>query len=113
MKISAGRLRHRMSFEEFAGIELDSDGAQVEVWLPAMEGIPAEITALSGRELIAAQAVQSKVSTRILVRYRPGFSAKMRGLHRGVIYNIEAVIPDPESGREHLTLLCTSGVNEG
>ena len=41
------------------------------------------------------------------------FSAKMRGLHRGVIYTIEAVIPDPESGREHLTLLCTSGVNEG
>lgn len=109
----AGRLRHRVQFQSLV-VELDSDGAQVETWVDAFPAlIPAEIKALSGRALIAAQAVQSKVNTAIVVRYRTGFLPSMRGLHRGVIYNIEAVIPDPDSGITHLSLQCSSGVNEG
>lgn len=111
--MNAGRLRHRVAFEELV-IELDSDGLQAETWIPfANRPVPAEITALSGRELIAAQAIQSKVSSRIKVRFNAGFKASMRALHRGTIYNIEAVIPDPDSGRHYITLLCSSGVNEG
>ncbi len=109
----AGRLRHRVSVEDLV-IELDSDGAQSEAWLPVFDRlISAEITALSGRELIAAQAVQSKVSTRIKVRYRSEFKASQRVIHRATIYNVEAVIPDPDSGVRFVTLLCTSGVNQG
>ena len=110
--LAAGRLRHRITFEEL-DIDIDSDGAQVEAWFPFGQPLSAEITALSGRELIAAQAVQSKVSTRIRVRYRPGFKPGMRATHRGTVYNIEAVIPDPDSGVRSVTLLCSSGVNEG
>ncbi len=112
--MKAGRLRHRITIEEPGPIELDSDGAQVEVWLPVFERpISADIVALSGRELIAAQAVQSKVSTRIIVRFRSEIKARMRALHRGVIFNIEAVIADPDSGVRHATLICSSGVNDG
>lgn len=111
--MQAGRLRHLVTFEESV-IDIDSDGAQVEVWALAF-GFPlaTEITALSGRELIAAQAVQSKVTGRMKVRYRPGFNASMRAIHRGVIYNIAAVIPDPDSGFEFLTLLTSTGADEG
>lgn len=109
-----GRLRHRVTFEQPGPTELDSDGETVETWLPAFERpVSADITALSGRALIAAQAVQSKVSTRIKVRFHRDFRAAMRGVHRGVFYNIEAVIPDPDSGIHYLTLLCSSGVNDG
>ena len=115
-RVEAGRLRHWVSFEAVP-VEpvLDSDGRLEEVWLPAFSGLklPAEITPLSGRELIAAQGVNSKVSTRIKLRHRDGFAARMRALHRGVIYNVEAVISDPDSGIRYVTLLCTSGVNEG
>lgn len=111
--MKAGPLRHLVSFEELVVVE-DSDGAQVEDWAPAFDGpVSAEITALSGRELIAAQAIQSRVSGRMKVRYRPGFKASMRVKHRGVIYNIAAVIPDPNSGFEFVTLLTSTGVNEG
>jgi SPP1 family predicted phage head-tail adaptor len=112
--MSAGRYRHLLTFSERTW-ELDSDGARVEGWAPCFGGqsISAEITALSGSQLIAAQSIQSKVTTRIKVRYRPGFAANIRGEHRGVYYDIEAVIPDPESGFEHITLLCSSGVNDG
>ena len=115
-EVQAGRLRHWVSFEILpAEPVLDSDGRIEEVWLPVFGGQkqPAEITPLSGRELVAAQGVHSKVSTRIKLRYREGFEARMRALHRGVVYNVEAVIADPDSGYRYVTLLCSSGVNEG
>lgn len=111
--MKAGRLRHRVTFEVKV-TDQDSDGALVEGWLPAFDRpVSAEISPLSGREYIAAAAVQSKVTTRIKVRFDQAFKAPMRGLHRGTIYNVEAVVPDTDSGITHLTLLCSSGVNEG
>lgn len=111
--MQAGRLRHLVTFEEPI-VDVDSDGAQVPTWAPLFgQPVFAEIAPLSGRELIAAQAVQSKVSTRITVRYRPGFKPSMRATHRGVIFNVSAVIGDQGSGIEWITLLCTSGVDEG
>lgn len=105
-----GRLRHRVTIEELV-VTLDSDGGQVEDWVPMTPLLPAEITPLSGRELIAAQATQSKVATRIVLRYRPGLDkASMRIVHRQTIYSVEAWIPDPKSGRRWTTAMCTSGV---
>ena len=114
--MKAGTLRHWLTFE-VKTVEQDSDGAQVEIWVPAFEvnhRMPCEVTELSGRELIAAQAVQSKVTARIRARYRPGFKATMRAtLPNGIVYNIEAVIADPDSMRTHVTLLASQGINEG
>lgn len=109
----AGRLTKRILIEALV-VSLDSDGDQVETWYPlAPQLLSAEVSPLSGREIIAAAAVQSKVTTRIVIRFRPGIKASMRATHRGTIYNIEAVIPDNASGKRWLTLLCSSGVNEG
>jgi SPP1 family predicted phage head-tail adaptor len=110
--MEAGRLRHRITIDELI-VDINSDGAQVEQWWTAHRMVPAEISPLSGRELIAAQAVQSKVSTRIVIRYRPGIMPSMRVAHRGTVYNVQAVICDPASGIEWITLLCTSGVDDG
>ena len=66
----------------------------------------ASIEPLSAREFIAAQAVQSDVSVRVSVRYRPGITAAMRLLHDGKTYNITGVLADKDSGREYLTLPC-------
>lgn len=111
--IAAGALRHRVTFERLI-TEQDSDGATVETWEDAFgQPLSAEIAPLSGRELIAAQAVQSQITTRIRLRGRPGLVAAMRAVHRGTVYDIAAVVPDQESGTGWLTLLCTSGVNNG
>lgn len=105
----AGRLRHRVTIEELV-VTLDSDGDQVEAWQAIAPPLPAEIAPLSGRELIASQAVASEITTRIVMRHRPGLKASMRVQHRGTVYGIKAVIPDPESGTGWVTLMCTSGV---
>jgi len=114
--MKAGRLRHWLTFETLT-TEQDSDGAQVEAWVPAFASasrMPCEIVQLSGRELIAAQSVQSRVTARIRVRYRPGFAAIQRAsAPDGTIYNVEAVIQDPDTGRHYITLLASTGVNEG
>jgi SPP1 family predicted phage head-tail adaptor len=111
--VRAGALRHRITIERLTE-EFDSDdGVVSESWEPFAGPLSAEIVALSGRELIAAQAVQSKVSTRIRIRNRPGVVSKMRVLHREAIYSIVAVLPDPVSGVRYMTLMCETGVNEG
>lgn len=73
----------------------------------------AEVYPLSAREFIAAQASQGEITTRIMIRFRTGITRKHRIIFRGSIYNIEGVLPDPESGREYLTLPCSEGVNDG
>jgi SPP1 family predicted phage head-tail adaptor len=113
MGLPAGRLRHRVSIEALVS-GLDSDGATEEEWVDQVGRLlPAEIVALSGRELVAAQAAHSEVVTRIRIRYRPGVTASMRVVHRGTAYDIAAVVQDPDSGRRWLTLHCKSGVNAG
>jgi SPP1 family predicted phage head-tail adaptor len=115
--VKAGRLRHRVRIEELVAEIPDSDeesGARVESWVDAFDMlIPAEIAPLSGRELVAAAQVQSKVAARIRIRHRPGVSANMRVNHRGTYYGIEAVTTDQGSGVEYMTLHCTDGANQG
>lgn len=110
--VRAGKLRHRVTIEREV-IDIDSDGAQVPEWMIFAGPVPAEIAPVSGRELLAAQAVSSKVSSRIKMRRLDGVTAGMRAVHRSTIYNIEAVIPDPDSGIRFQTLLVTDGVNQG
>jgi SPP1 family predicted phage head-tail adaptor len=73
----------------------------------------ASIEALSAREFIAAQAAQSEITARVVMRYRPGVEATMRLKHGADAYNIHGVLPDPDSGREWLTLPVSRGVNDG
>jgi len=113
MSPAAGALRHRITVEQLV-VEHDSNGATVETWSDAFgRMLSAEILPLSGRELMAAQAVQSQVNTRIRLRHRPGLAAAMRAVHRGTVYDIQAVVPDPGSGTGWVTLMCASGVNQG
>lgn len=110
----AGKLRHFVTFESLS-VTLDTDGAQEEGWIEEFGGqlIPAEISPLSGRELIAASTTGSKTSTRVVIRYLPGIDPRWRIRHRDTIYNIESVIADDDTGTDYITFMCSSGVNEG
>lgn len=110
--LPAGRLRHRVSVQALS-VTLDADtGIRTEAWAE-IALVPAEVAPLSGRELIAAQSVQSKTTTRVRMRYRPDITSTHRLVHGSTVYNIESVVPDPVSGIRHLTLLCSTGVNDG
>jgi|SRR5690625_144321 len=112
MSIASGKLRHKVALQKQIRTQDPVTGAMKTTW-QTVAAVWASVEPLSAREFIAAQAAQSAVSARIVIRHRSDVDATMRILHRGRIYNIEGVLADPRSGREYLTLPCSEGVNDG
>lgn len=110
--MKAGDLRHRVSIQQDQSTQDPVSGDMTQEWIEVGKAWAA-IEPLSAREFIAAQASQSKVTTRITIRYRAGIDHTMRLVHNGRIYNIEGTLADKDSGLEYLTLPCSEGVNEG
>lgn len=107
----ANRLRNRVQIQSLT-VGIDSaDGAQNETWNVLASAVPAEIIPLSGRELIAAQAVQSVIDTKITMRYRSDLTESMRIVHESVSYDIKAILPDP-SMRRYITVMCEANIAE-
>jgi SPP1 family predicted phage head-tail adaptor len=109
--VAAGRLRHRVRIDQQV-VHANSFGEQDVAW-EAVATVWAAIEPVSGRELLLADQVQSKVNTRIIIRARSSILASMRAVHGSTVYNIEAIIGDPDSGQEWMTLQCSSGVSNG
>jgi len=112
--MQAGKLRHRIDFQMLGDVQDPSSGEMVPGWATVWEKLPAYVTPLSARELIAAQAAQSEASARIMIRYRAGVLPTMRIIFRADVYDIKGPpLPDPDSGLEYLTILVAKGVNDG
>lgn len=79
----------------WTNVVADGDG---KIW--------ASIIDISGREFVAAAAVQTSAQTKITIRYRAGIHAAMRVLHGAVPYNIEAVLGQD---KRTLLLMCVRG----
>lgn len=110
--VGSGDLRHRVELQRQVDTQDAATGAVIVGW--STIATPwAQIVPMSAREFIQSAANQSEVKGRIVIRYRGGVDATMRVVHRGKCYNIHGVIPDAESGIEHLTLAVGEGVNLG
>lgn len=109
--LQAGLLRHRVVLQKPAEIQNEDTGA-VELAWNDIATLWADISPLSAKEFVAAQAEVSKITTRITIRYRKNITSEMRLYHaaKDVYYNIEGVLSDKLSGLEYLTLPCSSGV---
>ena len=81
--LKAGNLRHSVTLQRKQQTQNPQTGAMVTTWVTEAT-VPAAVEPLSAREFIAAQAVQSDVSVRITMRYRPGITSAMRLLHDGM-----------------------------
>ncbi|HEJ7889809.1 TPA: phage head closure protein [Serratia liquefaciens] len=110
--MQAGKLRHRIILQKPVKVQDPTSGEMIDTWQD-VSNLWAEVSPLSAREFVAAQAMQNAVTTRIKIRYRRDISVKYRILFRGNIFNIEGVLPDPDSGLEYLTLPCSEGTNDG
>jgi SPP1 family predicted phage head-tail adaptor len=106
------RLRHRIDIDERTLVE-DPMGGSSLTWAPFATAVPAEVAPLSAREFLSANQTHGEVTARITIRWMDGLDATMRIRHGDTVYNIAGVLPDAKSGREHITLPVTAGVNEG
>lgn len=91
--IPAGRLKHRVELQS-KSVTRDSMGGEVITWV-TQSTVWAEVSALSGRALIAAQQAQSEVTARITVRKLAAGSLAddWRIKHGSNIYTLHAIIP--------------------
>jgi SPP1 family predicted phage head-tail adaptor len=113
--IRAGRLRRRIDIQEkVTGRDPDTGEVLEESWVTVWAKCPAAFEPLSSREFIAAKAEQAEATARVVIRYRPGVLPTMRILERGDIYTIVGPpLADPVSGKDYLSILVATGVNDG
>ena len=110
--MDAGKLRHRVTIERFTqGAQDPNTGDIINQW-QVLRVVWASFEPVSGREFIAAQAGQSEVTARIVVRFAD-VTTKDRINMNGRLYNIHGVLPDPKSNKHYLTLMVSQGVNNG
>jgi len=110
--VKSGKLKHRITIQRPVETQDATTGETTVTWR-AVCYVWAAIEPLSAKEFIAAQATQSQVMARIVIRYRDDVTPKMRAVHGEKIYNIHGVLADLNSGREYLTLPVSEGVNDG
>ena len=113
MTLYAGDLVHRIEIQERSKTQNPQTGETTVIWTTKHADVPARVTPVSVREFIASRAMNSQITARIVIRYRPDLTADMRILHRNRIYNPQGWLADPDVGLEYLTAPCTEGLNDG
>jgi len=96
--MKAGDLRHRITIQENQPVK-DAEGIVQDNWVD-IATVWAAIKPLSGRELLAAQAVQSETTGTIEIRYRAGITPSQRAVFGSRIFEILAVLNIEERNRE-------------
>ncbi len=109
--MNIGRLDQRITIQAPAAGQ-DAFGEPSNSWT-VVATVWAGLLDLTGREFMAAAAVQNVVQTKITIRY-PGNAITlvpgMRVVHGADIYNIEAVLGQDKVMR---VLMCSKGANNG
>jgi SPP1 family predicted phage head-tail adaptor len=97
-----GQLRRRVTFQQRAA---GRDGAWADAYT-----VWAAIEPLSGRALIAAQAVHAEATLEITLRYRTNVAAGQRAVLGADVYTVLAPPLDTDIRHRWLRLLCSQGV---
>lgn len=109
--LSAGKLRHRVLIQRPVEVQDDQTGAVNLTWVDVAK-VWAAIEPISVREFIAADVEDSKITTRITIRYRKNLDHSYRFYHEAQkkYYDIHGILFDKESGLEYITLPCSEGL---
>jgi SPP1 family predicted phage head-tail adaptor len=117
--MQSGRFRHQVSLQRRT--DSQNPSGQVSHSYAEFAEPWARISSITGREFVAAQQVQSEVTTKITIRWRHDVDETCRVVHVVKhdenpqwfdVYDIVAVLPD-DTGRRELQLMCKKLVAEG
>jgi len=108
-----GRFRHRVTIQNSRHITLPS-GQPKDEWFDVVTGCPAEVKAISGRELMTSGAEKSEATIRVWMRYRADITAASRlvctsGPLKGWVLDVSGT-PVPNAKGTRLEILCKQGV---
>ena len=108
--MKAGSLKHRLRIEASSTVQ-DNFGDLTTVW-SEIGTCFAAVQPLSVKDYIHAQQLTTRISTRITIRYRTDvLRAGIRLVGPdGTVFTPVGILPDPNSGKEYLTLPCHTDV---
>lgn len=111
MPVLAGQLRHRVTIEKYNAGGRDDDGFALPAAWVEHGKLWAKITPLSSKDLMRAQAEQSEVTARMLVRYNTEIDTTMRVIWKGRTFAIASEgLDDNEDGMTYTTFNLSQGV---
>lgn len=112
--MQSGRLPHRITIEHEIEGEQDKITGYVPIIWTEFAKVWGKLEALSTKDQLQAQAINSSMTARCRIRYSTKASqinSTMRVLFRGKYWKIDGdPIPDNESGLEWLTLNLAEGL---
>lgn len=111
MSLAAGRLRHRVTLQSLTLTQDGNTGAPIETWATEAT-VWAAIEPLSVRDFVAADARQSQVTGRIVLRPVAGLNETWRVTHGDKVYQIVGILPDQDTGEEYVTLAVAQGTSQ-
>ncbi|MFP2504413.1 phage head closure protein [Buttiauxella gaviniae] len=108
-----GRFRHRVTIQNSRQIRSPS-GQPEEEWFDLAIKVPAEVKAISGREILSSGAEKAEATIRVWMRYRCDITASSRlictsGPMKGFVLDVSGP-PVPNSTGTRLEILCKQGV---
>lgn len=108
-----GRFRHRVTIQNSLQIRTPS-GQPKNEWHDVAVGCPAEVKAISGRELLTSGAEKAEATIRVWMRFRADITAGSRlictnGPLKGMVLDVSGP-PVPNSNGTRLEILCKQGV---
>lgn len=114
-RVRAGKLKRLVSIQQKSTTG-DSFGGVQFTW-SEIKKVYADIEALTGRELLAAEALASEVSHKITVRYDaifvdPKLAAGYRVVYQSRIFDLAAVM-NADEGDRVIVLLAQEGLTQG
>ncbi|MBO1529648.1 phage head closure protein [Psychrobacter sp. F1192] len=115
MAVKAGELRHRVTIQRYVSGGRDADGHLLDGEWTTHKKVYAKVTPLSTKDLLTAQAAQSEITARMMVRYKTGTSldTTMRVIWQGRTYAIDSLgLPDNDTGVEYTTFNLSSGAEQ-
>jgi SPP1 family predicted phage head-tail adaptor len=112
----SGDLNRRIAIQQRGAGALDDLNQATLTWA-TVATVWASIEPLTGRELMAAQGMQSEVSHKIMIRYQPQFAqpklmATMRILYNARTFNIHSSMDEQEKHKT-IEFLTSEGLNDG
>ena len=110
--MQAGRLRHKVTIQNFTSTRLPS-GQPQNVWVDGMT-VWAEVKGISSRELMTSGAEKPEATIRVWIRFRTDVTAASRlkcitGPFKGMILDVTGE-PIPDARTTQLEILCKQGV---
>lgn len=103
--IAAGKLRHRVTFEECTESADAVTNEPVETW-KAFGTYWASVEPVRGNERFASMQIQSDVTHLITIRTGPPVTAKWRARHDGRLFYVEQPPIDVDERDRKTLLMC-------